>query len=538
MKKLISILIAFCLVCLSGCFPANNNNKQLKSVELAFNDGVLSWQEVEHAEYYELYLNSVFLAKTNELSYDFNSFKVGEYDINVIAVDEEQEYLKSKASLYKLTIESNVKNVDLFMINDTHGAFADGEYNGFTRISSYFTLNDPNSEFVKVANGDIFQGTYVSNVLYGLPLIEAMNELKFDCFVIGNHEFDWGLDVIAKYKDGNLENGEADFPFLGSNIIDKRTNKMPSWIEPYTIIERNGIRVGIIGAIGENQESSILKEHVTNYEFTEVLPKVKYYSKILRNEHSCDLVVVSVHDYDPELNLKIASLPSAERIDLILCGHTHTNILDEYTRTDGKKIFAVQNQDKNKTASFVSIEVKNKEYIKSTFKKIYPANYNVDNQFDDKFSKYDQYLDSGERSLGFTSSSISKQTLGYYSTSAMTEYFGVDISIINTAGVRSNIGSGEITVSDVYNAFPFNNEVFIVELRGSEVKSLYAKNSEFLYFNNSFDINSIINSQYYEIAVIDYVFTGVYYQEFKNKDYVDTDQLLRDLLIEYIDKIY
>jgi 2',3'-cyclic-nucleotide 2'-phosphodiesterase (5'-nucleotidase family) len=268
------------------------------------------------------------------------------------------------------------------------------------------------------------------------------------------------------------------------------------------------------------------------------LPVVKKYAKILRTIEECDMVVLSIHDYDEALNANVAKLVDDERIDLILCGHTHTNNFQEFTRADGKKIIAVQNQDKNRSASHILVNMFDKEYISSKFTRIYPSNYEIDYEFNLKLSKYDNYISLGERVLGNTSTTISKSTLGYYSTSAMTEYFDVDFSIINTAGVRSSITRGDITVSDVFNAFPFNNEVFVVKLKGSEVISLYNKNGSFLYLDKNFNINNIVSGNTYEIAVIDYVFTGVYYSEFKNKEYVDTNVLLRDLLIEYIDELY
>ena len=212
---------------------------------------------------------------------------------------------------------------------------------------------------------------------------------------------------------------------------------------------------------------------------------VKKYAKQLRTTEHCDLVVLSIHDYDEILNSNVARLSDDERIDLILCGHTHTNNYQEYTRNDGKKIIAVQNQDKNRSASHILVEMFDKEYLSSKFTRIYPKNYAIDEKFNSYMNKYEEYVNSGERVLGTASSTLSKATLGYYSTSAMTEYFDVDYSIINTAGVRSTITSGDITVSDVFNAFPFNNEVFIVQLKGSELISLYNKNGDFLYLDRN-----------------------------------------------------
>ena len=94
-----------------------------------------------------------------------------------------------------------------------------------------------------------------------------MNDIGFTAMTLGNHEFDWGLDKIAKYKDGDLTNGEANFPFLGANIFYKGTNRRPDWIDPYTIVDYNGLKVGIVGVVGGTQESSILALNVAEYDF-------------------------------------------------------------------------------------------------------------------------------------------------------------------------------------------------------------------------------------------------------------------------------
>ena len=86
--------------------------------------------------------------------------------------------------------------------------------------------------------------------------------------------------------------------------------------------------------------------------------------------------------------------------------------------------------------------------------------------------------------------------------------------------------------------FPFNNRVYVTYLKGSAIKSLYQTNGDYLYFNEEFNSLNIDSQKTYKIAVIDYVFTGPYYTEFTGVDYEDTNKILRDLLINYIDNLY
>ena len=451
----------------------------------------------------------------------------------------------------------NVKKgaVNFFMINDTHGAFEDS-VDGYS-IARVDTIMDKkereNGDYIKIANGDILQGSYLSSMYYGLPMIEALNEMDFDCFVIGNHEFDWGLDKIEAYADGNTSNGEADFPFLGANIYYANTNTNPEWIKPYTVVEYGDLKVGIIGIIGGYQESSILSTNVSQYTFVDDPSNiVKNYTKILRNEEKCDVVVVSSHDVDDLLIDNISNFDSSSEIDAIFCGHTHKLIMSSTKRIDGVEIPVVQNLDKNETVIGVTLYLNEDNSLNRFFVDcFYTQSTPKSDDFLDLIAKYKEDIESSETVIGYTSQYLNKSTLGRYASQAMIQYsykdYGyesVDLSILNTGGVRATISSGDITLAGVYNVFPFENKVVLVTMKGSEIKSMLNRNESYLYlaYNNSYSHYSAFdNNTYYKVAVIDYVFTGDYYDEFRNlsdNDYIITDLLMRDLLIDYIKKTH
>ena len=91
-----------------------------------------------------------------------------------------------------------------------------------------------------LAAGDMFQGSPESNLSHGTPVIEIMNELKFDAMVVGNHEFDWGMAVLTRLRKN------AQFPFLAANIVDSHGNLLPG-IRPYRILQRRHAKVAVIG---------------------------------------------------------------------------------------------------------------------------------------------------------------------------------------------------------------------------------------------------------------------------------------------------
>ena len=449
---------------------------------------------------------------------------------------------------------NNYNNVNFLMLNDTHGALTDSsEGYSIGRVDALVNqLEDKNGEYILIHNGDAFQGSYVCGETYGLPLIDALNEMDFDCFVLGNHEFDWGIDKISRYNDGDESNGEAKFPFLGANIYYKNTTTRPDWIDPYTIVNYGDIKVGIIGVIGKDQESSILTRYVEDYTFVDPIDLIEENASKLRNNENCDVVVVATHDYNDYLNEEIASLSSDSKIDSIFCGHTHELIRESVKRDDNKNIPIVQNYHKNNTAAEVVLSYdESLNYIDYDINIYYPESFEISSRIQAIINKYDYLIEESNEVLGYTGNNINKSKLGNFAINSLLNYDyseynfeGVDISIINTGGIRASISSGDITRADIFEVFPFNNMVVLVNINGKLLKSLIKDNIDYLYVDTTNEIgsyNNLDDNTIYQLAVIDYVFEGPYYDEFNNlsnKDYIQTDIILRDTLMEYIDDLY
>lgn len=535
MKKVLKfILLIFVFFFLISCDILETKPK-INSPKLRFKDNVLSYELVDNAYLYVIYVDDLEYTRISTNSLDLSNISEGVHQIKVQALSKDDAYLDSDLSFLRIQVKYQPIIIDeknyqyqVFMINDTHGALFDDEFPSLGRVASIVDSLDENT--IKIHNGDAFQGSYESNQVYGRSVLDALNQIGFDCFVLGNHEFDWGLDVIRQYKDGNLENGEANFPFLGCNIIDKKTNKMVDFLEPYYIKEIDGLKVGIIGMIGYGEESSILTPNVADYDFVYPYELVRQYIKELKEDKSCDSVLLSIHDYDEELNQRFAEMSGIYQIDGILCGHTHQHITKELTSNE-RKIPVVQNSSQNKTAITIDFNVLDHTY---QIKSYYPSSYPMSKTLEEVLNNY-QYLNTEAKTIIKKNNNyISRASLGAAACQAMKDEFDADLAIINTGGIRNYINS-DITIGAIFTVFPFNNQVIETTLTGSKLLSLYNKNSDYLYFSE-FDFNQINNNQIYKIAVIDYVFYGPYYDEFKNIDYVNTGVLMRDLLIEYFKK--
>ena len=447
-----------------------------------------------------------------------------------------------------VTDKTIVGNVYFSILNDTHGAFTDSN-DGYSmaRVDTLFDgLEGKNGDYIKIATGDMLQGSYTSSKTYGLTIIETLNEMDFDAFVIGNHEFDWGLDKIAKYKDGDLSNGEADFPFLGANIYKKGTTIRPDWIEPYTVINYGELKVGIIGILGGDQESDISAQYIKDYEFVDNPANIiKQCANELRMNKECDVVVLATHDHDTsdfEGKNYISSLltyTGTARIDAIFAGHSHWKVNESYTRKDGVIIPVVQNKTKNQTAQEVILNYNaSNTVISGTSNCYYPSNYAESSDLDYIYEKYATLINESNQVFGTTSYQLSKATIGEYIVEAMAKYDynnasydNIACAIINTSGVRTVIDSGDITAADVYNALPFENEIILVKIDGRYLNSISST-----YYYTYKTTSTFATGVTYQVSIIDFVYYGGYLSNIINnkKEEYHSGIVMRDPFIEYI----
>ena len=421
--------------------------------------------------------------------------------------------------------------VNVIMLNDNHGILNE-EKGNLNKIASGINYYDSIGDVVKIANGDMFQGTYASSTLRGLPMLDALNAMDFDAFVIGNHEFDWGFDEMKKYKDGDVSNGEANFPFLGANIYDKQTNQMVDWLEPYTVVELSDVKIGIIGIIGE-VETSILTSNIVDYDFVDPTDIVKDLAAELRTVKECDAVIVSMHGDDSALNESLASFDGDSKIDGIFTGHTHSPTDEEIIREDGSSVCVLQNGGYGESFATLTLRFdENKNIVETDGKLNNTDTFSNTGILSNVFEKYGDHISIGEEVILNTEYSIDRYDVGLSVVYSMYAKYGVAYSFINAGGVRTGIDAGEVTYADLFQILPFENEVYIITMSGSTLKN-YLQNPGGIYYWG-IGTDAIEDEQEYNIAIVDYLFQSYYFDDFRTEIYVDTNDLIRDVFIEYV----
>ena len=166
---------------------------------------------------------------------------------------------------------------------------------------------------VLLSAGDMFQGTPVSNVFRGQPVIEVMNYLKFDAMALGNHEFDWGLNGLRQLA------AAAAFPFLAANIRDDQGSGL-ALTRPYIILERKGFKLAVIGITTPDTAFTTKPEHVARLTFQQPVEVLPQQVQEIRNR-GADLIVLLSHS---GLDADLVIAQQVPGIDVIVGGHSHT----------------------------------------------------------------------------------------------------------------------------------------------------------------------------------------------------------------------
>lgn len=185
--------------------------------------------------------------------------------------------------------------------------------------------------------GDFSQGSLYYNVFKGEFEIRAMNHLRYDASAIGNHEFDFGLENLARLAR------IAEFPLLCANL-DFSATPCESLIKPYTIIERKGVKIGLFG-LSPRLEGLVLKDHYKGVEYHSPIDAAQKCTNELRAKE-CDIIICLSHlGWNiPGTVSDIQLATETSGIDIILGGHSH-DLFEEpitYTNKEGKKVIVQQ----------------------------------------------------------------------------------------------------------------------------------------------------------------------------------------------------
>lgn len=418
--------------------------------------------------------------------------------------------------------------INIVCINDLHGAIMeDTDFVGISRIETAIKEienEDSLDNTILVANGDMYQGTAISNLVYGKSVVNAMNAMEFDVMGVGNHEFDWDITRLKSFYDSSLENGEANFPISSCNIsyaLDysdpEKAGEKVEWLEPYVIVEKEGVKVGIISAIGVAQKNDILASKVKDYNFDNLAESIEEYAIELRTTQACDIVIANIHDGGSTKssinNAALSALRGDALIDGIINGHTHSTYGGTIARSNEAPLPVVQGGSNGNNIGLITLEYDktNDEVLSSSGRYIrIEKTLSKDSVVEARVqSSYAELQEQIEEVYGIAGEDLSsKSDVANWITNVMCKAVGADVGITNTGGIR-NVAinkDDEVNLGTIFNIMPFENEINLCRMTGYDIKNSAISVDGGTYTTTYSSISELVNEQYYLVAVIDFLY--------------------------------
>jgi 5'-nucleotidase / UDP-sugar diphosphatase len=362
--------------------------------------------------------------------------------------------------------------------------------------------------------GDMFQGTPIGNSTEGAAVIEYFNTIGYDLAVPGNHDFDFGRDVTEKLA------WQANFPWLGANVVNTATGKVVDWLRPTLMLDLAGVKVGVIGITTPATARMSFPENIAGLEFRPMTEVVERCRDDLRAQ-GAELIFLAIHEglpYDPKEGWeKIAGRQAAAAgtddggvdieqdqpttfganasyggmnlmelvnevpgVDVAIGGHTHRGYeapwIDPVNHTmcfesfgNGSSLgHAILRVDRA-TGALIGWEP---AHDRGTLITLFEDEIGPDAEVAEVLRPHIEATQSemarriGETAVDLTRGGPGANLIGNVVTDAMREHFSADFAFQNLGGLRADLPAGPITAGDLFSVSPFQNELVVFKLDG------------------------------------------------------------------------
>lgn len=397
--------------------------------------------------------------------------------------------------------------------NDTHSTI-DPDKNGrggvLQRKAIIDSVRKTEKNVINIHAGDLVQGSLYFKYFKGDVEYPLANMMKYDIQILGNHEFDNGMESLAKYyRTLKADRLSANYDFDGTPL--------EGLFEPYIIKKVTGKKIGFIG-INLDPYSIISAQNYKGIKFHDIITSANETASYLKNKKHCDLVVVvshigSVKESERTTDYDLAR--ASKDIDIIIGGHSHSTILPGTKESDrpgvapgtdgflpsvvanaeGRPVLVTQTGKYGRNIGYIRINLDNlaKETADDFEYRLIPVTDRFsDDRLDQKMktfiapfrAKVDSvnarviagsyyYLDSNTRTGGYPN--LTGDFAQWYGTlkADSLQRAGLDVprpdfSVMNVGGIRQSMPKGAVTEGEILATFPFVNHIVLQRVKGSD----------------------------------------------------------------------
>ena len=435
---------------------------------------------------------------------------------------------------------SQTINLKIIETSDVHGAIMPYDLlndtttnNSLAQVYTYVESERyiPDQELILLDNGDILQGdplVYYYNYEDTTSIhiqAAALNFMQYDAATVGNHDIEAGHSVYDKFRK------EINFPWLAANAVNIETNE--PYFKPYTIIERKGIKIAMLGLITPSIPDWLPEILWKGISFEDMIESAKKWVTIIKEKEKPDLIIGLFHsgvDYtyggenaNTNKNENASKLVAQQvpGFDVVFVGHDHAGWNFKTKNIDGDSVLIVGTKARAKTIAVANILMDfdstnglwNKKDISGEI--IETKNYKPNVKFMSRFIKdlnaVENYV---QKPIGEITKTISsKESL--FGPSAFVDLIqraqlgltGADISFASPLSSNATIDSGWIRVRDIFKLYHYENFLYTMSLSGKEINDyleyscgnwfnqMKDENDHLLKFKNDTKVNIVYNKR-------------------------------------------
>lgn len=334
-------------------------------------------------------------------------------------------------------------------------------------------------------SGDIFTGA-LAKLTDGRLAFDLMTAMGYDAMAIGNHEFEYGHEIFAWQKN------RASFPVLGANFFYRGTNH--PYAQAHAIIERNGVRIGVIGIMGQDAVSAIIPSFIAPLDVTDPAAAVRRSVEELRED--VDLIVLLTHqgktapmqtdaESDPRLqrdiDADIGLAGAVSGIDVLLAGHADAGTPEPVIHPESGTII-MQTYGQATHLGYLQLTLDSKEgtIIQSDGRLIPvdPALYEPDPAIAGILDDYREAYPELREIVGRTSARMNRRyieesDIGNLFADALRSEAESDVAFIHAGSLRKDLPAGDVRVVDLLDAYPFVDDVIVKTLTGEQLRRVF-----------------------------------------------------------------
>ena len=364
---------------------------------------------------------------------------------------------------------------------------------------------DKSQSVILLDNGDILQGqplVYYYNFEDTKTehiCASVMNYMKYDAATVGNHDIEPGHPVYDKISK------EFKFPWMAANAVDTKTGK--PYFKPYTILNRNGVKIAILGLITPGIPMWLPEKIWSGIDFQDMVVSAKKWVEIIRKKEHPDVLIGLLHagvdaNYEGQsaeiLRNENASQMVAEQVpgfDVVFVGHDHHGWNYKVKDVDGTEVLILGTLNASRTATEATI-ILNKNTETGKWKKeitgnvIQIENYQPDKAFMTEFEPVIKNIKAYvAKPIGEFTETISTHESVFGDSpfidliqQIQLELTHADVSFAALLSFNAEIKKGEVYVRDMFNLYKYENLLYTMQLSGQEIKD-YLEYSYGQWFN-------------------------------------------------------